>query len=322
MPTTEKPVFYDPAGRRWRRVRRTWLALAIFATALAAIFIASVLVRPQLPFHDLRAGSNISRFKPKPPALPAANPREQKARKAQEELQHAIAKTKRVVPSKRPEEMAIAPAPAIPPPATPKTRPLAIGFYISWDESSLASLERNLDHLDWVVPQWVHLQDPAKDGNPIAVELHAPALNLIRETRPQVRIVPMVQNLVDDQWNKDLLARAIADDASRNRLITALTDMVEQNKFGGVCIDFEEIADPVPQNLDNLLHFMQQLHAAFELRGWTVMQAVPFDSDEWKYKDFAAANDYIVLMAYDQHYAGKEWGPWRPGWYERNSSSA
>ena len=248
-----------------------------------------------------------------------ATPREQKAKKAQEELQHAIEKTKRVVPSKQPQQMPIAPPPAIPPPAIPRSRPIAIGFYINWDESSYASLQRNLDHLDWVVPQWVHLQDPAIDGSPIGVEMDAPALDLIRETRPQIRIVPMVQNLVDDQWDKELLARAIADEASRQRLIAALTTFVEQNNFGGVCIDFEEIADPVPANLDNLLRFMQALHAAFQVRGWTVMQAVPFDSGEWNYKEFAAANDYLMLMAYDQHYAGKEWGSVAAqDWYERN----
>ena len=313
MLTTEKPVFYDPAGRRWRRVRRTYLLLAVVTTTVAAIFIASLLVKPTLPQFNLRAVPSLP--KPKPPAL-TLNPREQKLKKAQEELQHAIAKTKRVVPSKRPEEMAIVPPPALPPPAIPKTRPLAIGFYTSWDESSLASLERNLDHLDWVIPQWVHLQDPHKDGNPIAIELDPPALNLIRETRPQIRIVPMVQNLIDDNWNKELLAKAVADEASRARLITALSNMVEQNKFGGICIDFEEITEPA--DLANLLTFMQSLHAAFELHGWTVMQAVPFDSTDWHYKDFAAANDYLILMAYDEHYAGKESGSVAgQGWYER-----
>ena len=318
MEKSERPVFYDPAGRRWRRVRRTWLALAIVATTVAAIFIASVLAKPLLPAFNLRAGVIPRPPKPKLPAPPPTQ-REQKARDAQDKLLREIAKTKRVVPSKSAEEMAIAPPPAIPPPAIPKSRPLAIGFYISWDESSLASLERNLDHLDWVVPQWVHLQDPGKDGSPIAIELHVPALNLIRQTRPQIRIVPMVQNLVDDQWNKDLLTRAIADETSRQRLIAALTTFVEQNNFGGVCIDFEEIADPVPANLENLLRFMQALHAVFQVRGWTVMQAVPFDSVEWNYKDFSAASDYLTLMAYDQHYAAKEAGSVAAqDWYERN----
>ncbi len=327
MSIPEKPVFYDPAGRRWRRVRSTWLALAILVTGLIAVFIASVMVKPLLPVFDLRASAALPHpldLRPKPPSFPA-NPREQKAKKAQEELQHALDKTKRVVPSRRPQEMTIAPPPAIPPPAIPTSRPLAIGFYINWDESSLSSLQRNLDHLDWVVPQWVHLQNPSIDGSPIGVELHAPALNLIRETRPQIRIMPMVQNLVDEKWDKDLLGQMIADESSRQRLVTALTTFVEQNKFSGVCIDFEEIPEPVDASLDNLLHFMQELHAVFQLRGLTVMQAVPFDSTDWNYKDFAAANDYLMLMAYDEHWAGKAagsdhgWGSVAgQGWYEKN----
>ena len=318
MATNEKPVFYDPAGRRWRRVRRTWLAVAIVVTAVAAIFIASVLAKPLLPIINLRVGATFphpSDLKPKPPALPA-NPREQKARKAQEDLQHAIARTKRVVPSKRPQEMSIAPPPAIPPPAIPKSRPITIGFYINWDESSYASLQRNLDHLDWVVPQWVHIQDPGASGSPIASEIDPPAIDLIRETRPQIRILPMVQNLIDEKWDTDLLTRAIADEASRQRLIKALTTFVEENRFGGVCIDFEE---PQKSSQPNLLLFMQQLHAAFQLRGWLVIQAVPFDSEEWNYREYAAANDYLMLMAYDEHWSSSKVGSVAgQAWFERN----
>ena len=303
--TPERPVFYDPAGRRWRRVRRTYLALAVVVTTIAAVFIASVLAKPILPFINLRADSQFPRpadLRPKTPVLPT-NPREQKARKAQEELQHAIEKTRRVVPARKPQQMTIAPPPTLPPPAVPKSRPIAIGFYINWDESSYASLKRNLDHLDWVVPQWVQVRSPDASGNPIATEIDPPALDLIRETRPQVRILPMVQNLTDEKWDSELLARAVGDDPSRQRLIGALTRFVQENNFGGVCIDFEE---PPQSSQANLLLFMQQLHAAFQLRGWLVTQAVPFDSEEWNYREFAAANDYLMLMAYDEHWSSSK----------------
>ena len=52
--------------------------------------------------------------------------------------------------------------------------------------------------------------------------------------------MPMVQNLVNEKWNRRLLARAIADEPHRQRLISGLTTFVEENKFGGVCVDFEE----------------------------------------------------------------------------------
>ena len=57
--------------------------------------------------------------------------------------------------------------------------------------------------------------------------------------------------------------------------------------------------------------------AAFKPLGLTVTLAVPFDDDNWDYKSFAAIADYLILMAYDQH-----WAQGTPGsiaaqdWYE------
>ncbi len=299
------PVFYDPRGRRWRRVKRTYLALGIAVTAITAVFIASVLANPLLPRLNLRPLQNLPRSSDlklqAPIALP--NAREVKAKKAQDLLQKELAKT-RVVPARRSELTPIVPAPVntpLPAPASFNAKQLAIGFYINWDESSYASLERNLDHLDWVVAQWAHLVDSKNGNSPLSVELDAKALNLIRERRPQTSIIPMVQNLSDEKWEKDVLARAVADEESRQRLVGALSQFVEQNKFAGIAVDFEE---PTKETQPNLLRFIQELHAAFQPRGWVVVQAVPFDA-EWNYREYSAATDYLMLMAYDEHWAGK-----------------
>ena len=186
----KSPIFYDPHGRRWRRVRRTYLALGVIATAITGVFIASVLANPLLPRLNLRSLTSLPRtsdIKPKPINLPKT-PTELKAAKAQMELEKAEAQM-RVTPAKRRQLMRIAPPPAstpLPAPANFTSKPISIGFYVNWDESSYASLKRNLDHLDWLMPQWVHIVD-AKDGSsPIEAELDAPALNLIRQQRPQM----------------------------------------------------------------------------------------------------------------------------------------
>src|ERR1700681_1413769 len=106
------PVFYDPRGRRWRRVKRTYLALGIAVTAITAVFIASVLANPLLPRLNLRPLQNLPRSSdlklPAPAILP--NAREVKAKKAQDLLQKELAKT-RVVPARRSELTPIMPAP-------------------------------------------------------------------------------------------------------------------------------------------------------------------------------------------------------------------
>ncbi len=178
-PLPSSPVFYDPRGRRWRHVKRTYLALGVIITGLAAIFIASVLANPLLPRLNLRQLSSrlpkSSDLKPQP-LTQAKTPAELAARQAQAKLQKEESKT-RVVPSQRKELVQpVAPPPSTTPltaPAQFTSKPLSIGFYVNWDESSYASLQRNLNHLDWLMPQWVHIVD-AKDGaSPIAVELRS-----------------------------------------------------------------------------------------------------------------------------------------------------
>ncbi|MFN2530751.1 MAG: glycosyltransferase [Pyrinomonadaceae bacterium] len=319
MSSPDSPVFHDPAGRRWRRVRRTWLALAVIATGIVAIFIASVLANPVLPRFNLHPVSSLPHsadIKPKKPNVPA-NPSEQKQKSAEAELQRALLNTKHVVPGKRASQLPIVPQPpTIPTPIVPASRPLSIGFYINWDESSYESLKRNLDHLDWVVAEWSHLQEPGSSNGPLVTDVAAPPLNWIRETRPQVRVLPMVQNLMDEKWNADLLVRNIADESARKKLINAIINFVQSYQFAGACIDFEE---PPTSSQANLLAFIQELHTEFTSRGLLLVQAVPFDDPDWNYKAYAAATDYLMLMSYDQHWADSNSGPVAAqSWFEQN----
>ncbi|MEP6636116.1 MAG: polysaccharide deacetylase family protein, partial [Acidobacteriota bacterium] len=306
---------------RWRRTRRIGLSSAVAVTAVAAIFVASVLVNPLLPRLSLRPVAGLPHaadIQPKP-LVTARNPGEQKAKRAAAALQRELEKTKQVLPATKAAQTVPLPPPHIPLPVPSSTKPLAIGFYVNWDESSYASLKRNLDHLDWVIAEWAHLQDGPDPMNPLATQIDVPALNLIRSTRPQVRILPMVQNLIDEKWDPQLLAKSVADEPARRRLIDKLLSFVSENNFAGVCVDFEE---PTASSRANLLTFMQELHAAFGAQGLTVVEAVPFDDAEWNYKGYAAATDYTILMAYDEHWVGSDPGSVAgQAWYERKLSS-
>src|SRR5947209_9762713 len=113
MSAPESQVFYDPRGRRWKRVRRTWLALAVAATALAAVFIVSVLVNPILPQLNLRQYARSSRSAdatptPTPPPLTRA---EEKAQRAADELKKTL-RTTNFIPARRPSQMQVTPPPA------------------------------------------------------------------------------------------------------------------------------------------------------------------------------------------------------------------
>jgi peptidoglycan-N-acetylglucosamine deacetylase len=309
LATPDAPVFYDPHGRRSRRVFRTGMPLAVVSTIIAATFAASFFINPILPSLKLQPISNSlpkpedTKLAPTPPPLPATKSAQQ-AKRAQTELKRAFS-TVRFVPAKRPEQMRVTPPPAsMPTPKLPAvTKPLAVGFYVNWDDTSRASLKRNLARLDWVVPEWVRLQD---GDYPLAPDIDPRALDLIRRERPQLPILPLVQNFQNEEWNSDILAHVVADEPARQRLVNALVQLVDENKFAGVCIDVEEVP---PAAQANLYRFMEELHAAFQPRGWLVVQAVPFDNPDWNYKAYAATTDYLFLMAYDQHWSSSEPGP-------------
>ena len=310
-------------------MRRTYLATGVLVTLVAAIFIASVLSAPFLPTLALRPLQNLPRrsdITPQPKPTPLT-PRGIKFQKAQKELQTALQQT-RVLPGRHPQFLAL-PSPIntpLPAPASFGSKQLSIGFYIDWDESSFSSLQRNLDHMDWLMPQWAHLVAAKPGESPIADDVTGTdtsemeheqalkALSLVRTRRPQMSIIPMVQNLSDEKWSSDLLAKAVGDEGSRQKLIDALSKFVEQNKFAGICVDFEE---PPDEAQPNLVKFVQELHEAFKPHGWIVAESVPFDVDEWDYKALGAATDYLVLMAYDEHYANKDYGSIASqSWYE------
>ncbi|HEX8119389.1 MAG TPA: polysaccharide deacetylase family protein, partial [Pyrinomonadaceae bacterium] len=317
LAASESPVFYDPEGRRWRRTRWTWLAAAVAATAVVGVFVTSVLVNPLLPALNLRpltALPNAGDAAAPRPTPPATTRRRLALHKAQQELQQALAKTN-VVPAKRPSQLPVAPPPQRPlvnAQQTSPSKPLAVGFYVNWDDSSYASLKRNLAQLDWVVPEWVRLQD---GEDPLVRDIHRPALDLLRRERPELPIIPLVQNYRDERWNSGLLARAVADEESRGRLVKSLFQLVDENKFGGVCIDFEEVP---PASQENLKRFVRELHEAFRPRGFVVAQAVPFDDSDWDYPAYAALNDYLILMGYDEHWESSAPGSIAgQGWFER-----
>src|SRR5262249_19082069 len=120
----------------------------MMATSLAEVFIISVLISPALPQLNLR---HISKppartdFRPRPPR-PGVNRAEQKASRA------------RVGSKGSPNRPQIRPPAPAAGADNAGRRPLALGFYVNWDDSSYESLKRHLDQLDQLVPEWLWLQ--------------------------------------------------------------------------------------------------------------------------------------------------------------------
>ncbi len=292
-----KPVFFDPTGKRARRVSFVAWSLAVLSTLLFVAFVASMLVVPVLPGVDFRR-VHTGAIKTPPNGVPVAPGLLRHAAALAADVrarQHGIPR------AIHPKIMPVTPATRRPHPAflpPNRTKPLTIGFYVNWDDSSYASLRRSLPSLDWVVPAWLTMGGAEMA---LAIEVDPKALDLIHRVKPDMPILPLLQNSQNDVWDGKGLAKLLSDKVVRAKRIQEIAAFVEQYKLQGVTIDFEEVPSAAQPDLQA---FIGELQAQFAPHRWVVAMAVPFDDDSWNYDIYAARTDYLMLMAYDEHWAG------------------
>jgi peptidoglycan/xylan/chitin deacetylase (PgdA/CDA1 family)/spore germination protein YaaH len=303
-----KPVFMDPKGRRKHYFSSLSVIIATVVTVLLAFFIVSVLINPFLPQIRLKPVAALPQqtdINFHPPELPPLTRRETVARQTGEKAR--VEKKKRddaTLEKAAANELLRAGKGG---PVEQKAydgNPLAVGFFVNWDDSSLASLKQNINALDWVVPEWIRLSGDEKD--PLVLDIDEKAADFIQRNKPEMPVVPLLQNYKNEQWNSDILVKSVSTEDQRRNLINSLLQAIEKYKFGGITIDIEE----VPQSSQtDLFTFMKELRAEFKSRGLILAQAVPFDNPDWNYRAYADVTDYLMLMAYDQHWSTGEAGP-------------
>lgn len=288
---TNTQIFFDPSRKRAARISWLGWTVAIASTVIGVIFLSSFVILRTFP--DAPRTAQRQRY--------AVLNEVAKVRHLLPSVRNLAAKaqsSRRGIPrSAHPRAMPIAAAKHIKPQPITSGKPLAIGFYVNWDESSYASLKNNLAKLDWVVPSWLTLQG---EGADLKVNLDFKSLDLIRRTKPGTPILPMLQNASGENWDGPGVARLVADRTRRTARLQELINFVDTNGLQGIVIDFEQIPDNAHKDM---LAFLGELRAAFKQRNWIVVVAAPFDDPKWNYKAYAKACDYLMLMGYDEHWS-------------------
>jgi peptidoglycan-N-acetylglucosamine deacetylase len=275
-------VFHDPTGRRAKRAN-LGVGLVIAAAALVvAGFFATLAFAPHLP--------NLTMKDPR--VLQALHP----------ETVHKF---------RRPVEWRRIPRPDKAATGGP-ARPLSVGFYVTWDESSRVSLRRHVNQLDVISPQWVMLD--GSEGR-AAVTADPVAEAIIASAKSPPSVLPMVHNGHDAQSDQALASNMLMNPAAEKALIANLVTLVKQRAWAGYVFDLENLTRPA---LARYPAFLAQARAALKPLGREVWVAVPFGDDAWPLRRFRAVSDSVVLMAYDQHWGGGEPGPvTAQDWYEQ-----
>lgn len=265
-------IFHDPSGRRSRLVRLVSGLLIAVVLLVGAGFFATLAFAPRLPGVTLKD----------PHVLRALHV----------ETAHRL---------KGHHAWTAAPHPRNPDMGGP-ARPLAIGFYVSWDETSRASLRAHVDQLDVVSPQWVGLT--AAGALDVTQDPQARAIIATAQRRPS--LMPGVYNAKDGIWNGPAADRVLTDPKARGAMIDQLVALARAQGFSGYVFDFENLS---PAGVAAYPGFIAQARAALKPLGREVWVTAPFADDSWPLAKLQAASDALILMAYDQHWGTGDAGP-------------
>ena len=280
-------VFYDPTGRRWNRFRRAFGLGGVLLCIILVIFILSALSNPQLPALGLPSVQLLANSSEIPTIV-----RGQKVARNVPYVSHKPIKYVRNGGNPLLHPKTAAPA--------HEGQPLVFGYYVNWDEASLTSLRGNLSHLTHLIPEWLRLEngkgDLTDETDPVVVQIAAAA---------HLPILVEVNNYRDG-WQSADLHRVLTNPEARQDLIDNIFSNVQEHKFAGVSIDFEEM-----KNGDRpaMVRFMQALAARLHGAGYLVTQSVPVDDDNYDLKRLGEIDDYIIPMVYDEHYQSSAPGP-------------
>ncbi len=296
----EVPVFFDPDQKRWPRLRRGVFLTGLAFSSLFGILIISILINPLLPKLNLPKMSFLPNDPRPPTAQPFETDRQRQLRETKQRLELERSKRQQ---ARRPRAS-----------HDPSIDQLDVGFYVSWDETSMSSLKENIKNLDVLIGEFLHLdsgdgalrEEGKSKDNPDAPGSEKALTEFVRSTRSDLKLFALVNNFDGKVWESEKLAAMLASPAARARCIKRLADYAGEHEFAGISIDFENVLDA---SQPGLIQFANELSSVLHPAGREVSINLPVNNDSFDYRKLSAPVDYVILMAYDQHYSGSDPGP-------------
>lgn len=185
-----------------------------------------------------------------------------------------------------------------------------IGFYSNWDPNSFTSFRQHIDALSYVMPIWFSL---TTDDN-IYRSLFSTAardpevVSLARENN--LPVVPVLNNVINEDFRWEPMRQLLADRTRQEKMAYLLRDYLLANHFAGINIDleapYEDISPAQLPEARRLLHhalpqFVLLLKSIFAPVHLLVTQDLSPEDPYLDYQALAEANDFVILMLYDQH---------------------
>ena len=179
------------------------------------------------------------------------------------------------------------------------------GFYRAWEPQAYRSLADHIAKLDMVVSEGFFIS-PNRDT--LVANIDTGLVNLNRKYRKPVLIslsnYVNYNNVTGGYDTKDI-ERIIKNRKLRTQFINNIAQQLTRYKFQGINLDFDEIKDI---NSKNYITFENALYTILHPLGFLVTQNVIPDDDKYKLERLQHVNDFLFVMAIDEHNDGSNAG--------------
>ncbi|QJD80973.1 glycosyltransferase [Spirosoma rhododendri] len=279
MEKHDKQVFYTPSRRRWRVFRGVLLVGMLGLLTVVGLIFWSIDERvfPKMP----RLQDNETTFR----------------KLAIVDSSQTDGAGSLGVPTNFRRHLPARHAPA-------KRAAIRAGFYVNWDAQSYQTLRDHIGQINMVMPEWLFVGNKAE----LQTDIDAQADSLLK-AHPGVAVVPMISNFYQGNWRGKNVHRLLNHPARRRAFIAQVVAQLDKHHFQGVNIDFEELNEETNETLTD---FVREMHAALHPKGYLVtIDTAPLNED-YDLPELREYVDYIVLMAYDQHFSTSAPGPVAP----------
>jgi cellulose synthase/poly-beta-1,6-N-acetylglucosamine synthase-like glycosyltransferase/peptidoglycan/xylan/chitin deacetylase (PgdA/CDA1 family)/spore germination protein YaaH len=291
-----KPVFYDPQRKRWKRLRRIIDILALAGLVLGSIFMVGLL--RMMPGRELFLQAQKRNYRALVNQTPAAV-----------KLRRSAHRRTDLKPGDVPLNSG---------------EGLRAAYYVEDDPASYSSLKQHIAQVDLLFPEWLHVITPdgkvnayAPDNTPYPVIDRGTVHQVDRESKVartiaanhvNLDIFPLVNNYDPRKglWVPEI-GNFLTSPAARTNFVQQIHTFLAANPtYRGLSLDFEEIPTAAQPGFKALIAALyDDLHPG-NLRLYV---NTPVGDDDWDLKFMADHSDGLLLMNYDEHQDGGEPGP-------------
>ncbi len=291
-----KPIFYDPQRKRWKRLRRIIDVLALLGLVLSAVFVIGLLSMKRLP--DLLLETQKRNYRT------LAN----QSLKGLKLHRSAHRKTD-LKPSDVPLNSG---------------EGLRAAYYVEDDPASYSSLKQHISQIDLLFPEWLHAVTPdgsltayTIDNRPFAIVDGGGVHQVDRQDRvaqtiavnhANTEIFPLVNNY--DPVKGVFIPQVgdfLSNETSRANFVKQIHTFLAANpNYRGLSLDLEEIPTSAQPGYKALI---AALYDDFHPRNLRLYVNTPVADDDFDLKFIADHSDGLLVMNYDEHQTESEPGP-------------